>query len=79
MSDAERMYSNTRRSTLDGELALITRQARRELSSKPSGFRVSLPRLRSFLTRLTAALAVSAEPHETVWPQLRDYPYGTAA
>ncbi|HET6315467.1 MAG TPA: hypothetical protein VFG86_03335 [Chloroflexota bacterium] len=60
---------------LDGELALITRQARRDLSAKPSRFRVSLP-LRPYLTRLTSALAVAAQPEDAVWPVLHDYPYG---
>jgi len=74
------MHLNTRRSLVDGELALITRQARRDRAAAPRPRApITLPALGSFFSRLTAALAMAGEPETNVWPQLRDYPYGTAA
>jgi hypothetical protein len=73
--DARRRERHARRmnkSQLDGELALIVRQAQRLLMREPKA--VSQPR-----PRRRAAARLVVLPNDSIAPILTNYPYGSTA
>jgi hypothetical protein len=67
--------------TLDGELALITHQSRRGLRHNLLNWKRRTPLRRARpsvgLRRLLSGVAAGPQPHDSVVPALRGYPYGT--
>lgn len=60
---------------LDGELALIVRQLRRERRIRPPEWCPMCKVVKRVRRALTSSQSLAPQPGDRAWPPLREYPY----